>query len=123
MGFFNGILKGLGFEVEESEKKKKTKEKEPKQHEIKINTVGAKYDLEEQKKEDALKPKDVTVETLSDIQKLVVDIKTDKCINIDFEKFSQENFVRALDFLSGAMFALGGKIQKIDVKKYMIFLP
>lgn len=108
MGFFDKILKTLGFEEESEEKLSKNTKKEDKNtKKVKINS---KFDLEEsivEKREQKYKP-----QTQDEIEKIANDLMSGVDAEIDFSEFAESDRVRALDFLSGVTYAVGGKIEK-----------
>ena len=112
MGFFNGLLKGLGFESNSKEKRVK---------EVKVDTTtayenkGAEYDLKSIKIEDNIvySPKSEV-----EVQELVDRLKKGENITVDLQNFKNTEYVRALDFMSGAIYVLDGKIKKISEKTY-----
>ena len=115
MGIFDKILSGLGFE---SENKQKKPEKEQKQENTVTHTsIGAKYDLSEktEKQTQTLCPNNQV-----EVQNAVDVLKKENAVIVDLAFLSQTDFVRALDFLSGAVYFSGGKIQKISDKKFFI---
>lgn len=140
MGFFNKILKGLGFEDEEVEqpKKEKIKEKKPKKE-----TVIATYNLNEfennlskktqQSKEveksiqseDAPKAEQiefelVKVKSQTDVQEAVKKLKVKRKVLLNVDGLSSIDLVRSLDFVTGAVFALDLNMQKVDDNLYLI---
>ena len=138
MGFFNKILKGLGFEDEEE----KTEPK-PKKKEIKIksnNDVTASFDLnklekqekqvEKQEKEaEQTKEKQVKqttpfeivkVTSQSEVQTVVKKIMQGQAVFVSLQALSSADYVRSLDFLSGAVFALGLSLSKVEEKMFLI---
>lgn len=136
MGFLNKILKGLGFEDEEESQPKEIKVKEKKEKKQKSN-VGATYnlnELEEEKKEEVVKEQVieekqinespefevVKATTQEDIQQVVLKLKMGAKVLLNIEKMSQEDITRSLDFITGAVFALNLKMQKIDDKIFLI---
>lgn len=137
MGFFNKILKGLGFEDEEVVEPKKINRKEKKSKDS--SKVTATYNLneieedkkieniaisvekkEEQKDEINSDFEHIKVLSQSEIQSVILKLKNGAKILINLEKLSDNDIIRSLDFLTGAVFALNLKMQKIDEKLYLI---
>ena len=132
MGFFNKILKGLGFEDEEEHAPVKQK---PKQKKVKQENVTASYNLEKYTEvEEKNHEKDVSqeenppsvefehVKVISqvDVQNVVQKIKRGQSVLINMELMSTADITRSLDFVSGAVYALGLSMQKVDDKLYII---
>ena len=68
---------------------------------------------------------DVTVcapKSYSDVQNLIVTLRNNQSLIVDTDKINPNDMQRYLDFLSGAIFALGGSHQKIG-KSLMLFTP
>ena len=143
MGFFNKFLKGLGFEEEESTAKPQ-KQKEKRKKEEKKN--WASYDLKniekEEKqiekiniaKEDTIDKEEikesqtsnktqfeiVNVSSQVEVQSVVNRLKNGEKILINMSALGNEDKVRSLDFLSGAVFALNMTMQKVDGSVFII---
>lgn len=49
----------------------------------------------------------------NEVQRVVNEVKMSKIVVVNFESASKEEAIRALDFVSGAIYALEGKLQKI----------
>lgn len=114
MGFLNGLLKGLGFEVEKKEKPHIKEEKESKAY----KNAGLEIDLSTIKSQ----PQIFAPNTEQDVQNLVDILKTGEAITIDLKNFSDSEYIRSLDFLSGAIYTLNGKIKKVSEKTFF-FCP
>ena len=115
MGFFNALLKGLGFE---GENKPKSVEKEHNEV-VNVNTI-AKYDLknmETTKKE----IKTFVPKNQQEIQDVVNVLKTGEVVNVNLENFVVSEYTRALDFMCGAIYVLNGKIKKNGDKTYLFY--
>ena len=140
MGFFNKILKGLGFEDEEESKEKPVKIKQKK---VKKNNVTATFNLDKYEDEsdnianelpqqnDAvnlqienqsqkLSFEVVKVKNQTDVQNAVKLLSNGQMILLNVEQLSADDLTRSLDFITGAVFALNLKMQKIDEKIYLI---
>ncbi|MGB9681750.1 MAG: cell division protein SepF [bacterium] len=48
-----------------------------------------------------------------DIQRVADEVKKNKIVVVNFEETSKEEAIRALDFISGAVYALEGSLQKV----------
>lgn len=136
MGFFNKILKGIGFEGEEEEISEKQKVKKQKNN----NNVTASFNLQEltedgenkiqeNVQENDSSQTDITpnlgIEVIkllnqTDAQSVVLKIKNGQKIIINLENLSGVDITRSLDFLTGAVYALNLSMQKIDEKIYII---
>lgn len=139
MGFLDKILKGLGFEDEEPEVIKEPKNKEKKDKKKKGN-ITASFDLNQMESESEFKDESIDknekvikkssssqtdfemfkVKCQTDIQNCVLRLKDGARILVNIEELGESDFVRSLDFLTGAVYALGLKMQKIDEKLYLI---
>lgn len=114
MGFFNGLMKSLGFE---SDSKKQNVE----QHEIKENAPNkAEYDLTNFPQNEEVK--EFRPQTQVEIQDIVNLLKNDEVVSVNLQDFDSANYTRALDFLSGAIYVLNGKIKRNGDKTF-IFYP
>ena len=110
MGFLNGFLRTLGFEGD----KKKTPPKENDQQKQKMQSTQAQYDLKNLKEKPVLyEPK-----SQSEVQTLVDKFKNGEDILVDLKNMEPKERTRALDFFSGATYALSGKIKQSDTATY-----
>lgn len=67
--------------------------------------------------------KNITInkpKTFNDIQKLIIRLKNNQGIIIDLSDTESALAQRMLDFLSGAVFALDGGIDRVDNKMYVM---
>ena len=113
MGFFNGILRGLGFEGE----KKTGDSKQVKEQNNTFQMNSAEYDLTEKKENQ--KPEEFVPKSEKEVQQIVEVLKTGKDVKVNFENLEVKEYIRALDFMSGAIYALSGKIKKISERTYL----
>ena len=116
MGFFNGILRGLGFEGEQKPKEEKPEVKDSSVYENK----GAEYDLTAKEKDD--KPVSFAPTSEQQVQDIVDSLKSGKDAIVDLKNLDAKEYTRALDFLSGAIYALGGRIKKLSDKTFLFCL-
>jgi FtsZ-interacting cell division protein YlmF len=135
MGFLDRLLKTIGFEEDENKtyqegviKDKKRKDKEP--------NIHAKFDLKKQKnevkkddeelKEDARSDqqqyeiKSYAPKTQSEIEEIVSKLEMGESLIVNMSNFPENNRIRALDFISGAVFILKGKIRMLDKNTYLL---
>ena len=112
MGFFSGILRGLGFEGEQKPKEEKQEVKDISVYENK----GAEFDLTEKEKDD--KPVSFAPTSEKQVQDVVDSLKSGKDAIVDLKNLDAKEYIRALDFLSGAIYVLGGKIKKMSDKTF-----
>ncbi|MBE7074478.1 MAG: cell division protein SepF [Clostridiales bacterium] len=137
MGFFNKILKGLGFEEEEEHE---TKPKKVKEKKVKNKPVFATFDLKEEQEEVAQntqqplqQPESQTSETTTslslniikvqnqvEVQNVITKIKNGEQVIINMSALTGQDLTRSLDFLTGAVFALDKTMQKVDTAIYII---
>jgi len=125
MGFFNKILKGLGFEDDKPQERNKqvtTKNTKP---------INATYNFEKnekkvvkENKEQSVKDVEVFGNTFSidvvkiqkqdEVQDVILRLKNGEKLIVNFSELEEMDIVRCLDFLSGAIFVLGKSIKKIE---------
>ena len=135
MGFFNKILKGLGFEDEEEPVKS---EKKPRQKKVRKTSVTASYNLDNYSvKENKVQKEQIKEETTNenssplefelikvysqiDVQNVVNKIKANQKVLLNIENLTNADVTRSLDFILGAVFALDLTMQKVDEKLYLI---
>lgn len=113
MGFFNGILRGLGFEGEK---------KEP---QIKEEPVVYKENVAEYNLNDINETKEELNSFIpanqQEVQNIVDILKQGQAVSVNFELIKGNEFVRALDFMSGATYVLNGKIKKVENKVFLFY--
>ena len=113
MGFLNGFLKGLGFESQSGETDLKDKSVTYKTNSVEYNL----NDIVEQQEE-----KIHTPQNQEEVQSIVDRLKQGCPVTVNFEQLSNSDFIRALDFMSGATYVLNGKIKKLG-NKIFFFCP
>ena len=114
MGFFNGLMKSLGFESD-------SKKQNIQQEELKENATNkAEYDFTNLPKDEEIK--EFRPQTQIEIQDIVNLLKDDEIVSVNLQDFDSANYTRALDFLSGAIYVLNGKIKR-NGEKTFIFYP
>ena len=114
MGFFNGLMKSLGFESD-------SKKQNIQQEELKENATNkAEYDFTNLPKDEEIK--EFRPQTQVEIQDIVNLLKDDEIVSVNLQDFDSANYTRALDFLSGAIYVLNGKIKR-NGEKTFIFYP
>lgn len=131
MGFFDKILSAIGFENDDETSSKPSKEKKSK----KENITNAKFDLSknqepqdkelsrfgsnrQEKKEEDLEV--FTPETQSEIENILIKVKNGENVLINLSAFSDEDRIRALDFVSGALFILLKNIKRVEGTLFLI---
>ncbi|MFA6860307.1 MAG: cell division protein SepF [Clostridia bacterium] len=140
MGLFDIILKGLGFENDDNEHTQKEK-KEKKQKPIE----GAKFDLTKVLPEEPVvampkfeEPQIVKTQSSvlpsassksgmvqsprsqSDIQEIVELLRKREAVIVNFSALSQRDAERGLDFLSGAVYAMRGTVEKLEGNLFLL---
>ena len=113
MGIFNSLLKGLGFEDDSEEKNK--------------NDYNYDDDIVNDKSKN-LKPESVNLNNLviyspksnNDVKKLVDCLKNGEACIINLDSLKSIEQTRILDFLSGAVYAISGKINKLQNNLYVL---
>lgn len=115
MGFFDKFLKALGFENEDAEDvdAKKTKN---------ADLTNPQFDLSkvETEEKEELEVKVFTPTTQEEIQECLIKIENLNEAYINLENFNREDEVRALDFISGALFVLKKTIKRVDANLFII---
>lgn len=61
-----------------------------------------------------------TPKNLFELQKIIEELKLKRGVLFDLKSASAVEHQRMLDYLSGAVFALGARLDKIDYSKYLI---
>lgn len=119
MGFLDKVFKGLGFEGEQTQHKQPKQTEVTKPEKTTFATTGAKYDLA--KLEEKKEPKLFEPQNQVDVQAVVEGLKTEQVIVVDLNKLNQTDYMRGLDFISGAIYYSGGKIQRAGDKKFYLY--
>lgn len=118
MGFLNGLLKGLGFETNKQTQQKSKIDKNE-SNELSYKNAGAEYNLSNLNIEEKKIYKPISQQ---EVQNIVDLFKKDQSVTVDLQNLTGIEFVRALDFMSGAIYVLDGKISKIG-EKVFFFCP
>ena len=130
MGFFDRILSAIGFESDD-DAPKPSKEKKNKKEQI----TSAKFDLskrqepeskelsrfvntKQEKTEEELEV--FSPETQTDIENILTKVKNGDNALINLAAFSDEDRIRALDFISGALFIMEKNIKRIEGTLFLI---
>ncbi len=130
MGFFDKILSAIGFESDDNEPKP-SKEKKNKKEQI----TSAKFNLsksqepeskelsrfgntKQEKTEEELEV--FSPETQTDIENILTKVKNGDNALINLAAFSDEDRIRALDFISGALFIMEKNIKRIEGTLFLI---
>ncbi len=114
MGFWNSFMKTLGFEGEKNE------ENSEKIETPKVVEHKAEFDLKNMPSEEKIKQ--FSPNTQVEIQNIVDILKKGECVCVNMQNLENTSYIRSLDFLSGAIYVLNGKIKKNGEKTY-IFYP
>ena len=117
MGLFDKFLRALGFDGEEEKEKEVKKNKNADITNSKFNLSKVQENEEETAEEET---KVFTPETQEDIQDCLTKIENTNESYINLENFSDEDQIRALDFISGALFILKKSIKRVDAKLFII---
>lgn len=117
MGIFDKLLKAIGFEDENEISEERPAEKRQKEK-LEINSKFNLKNAETEEKKERIE--NFTPQSQSDIEKIALEIKNGVKAVVDFSGFAESDRVRALDFLSGVVFILGGNIKKIDKIIYLL---
>lgn len=118
MKFFDKLFKAIGFDEREFEQEEENlgEGKNLKQKRENVVLPNAKFNLKEKRKEPLFK----TPQTQEEIESLVLLFKEGEELSINLEKFDEEDKTRVLDFLFGAVFALGGSLKKTGENSYLM---
>ena len=127
MGFFNWMMRGLGFENDEEKSKVKTATKtvdqDDKYAEFNLHEKASTQDI----KTDTLPSSttfnqfgiqttsDIVIidpKTKSEIQQVIDFLKQGQSVAVNLEHIADEDRMRILDFLSGAIYGLNGSIHR-----------
>ena len=131
MGFFDKLLSAIGFENED-EAEVITKQKREKKQ--KSNLTAAKFNLSQEKEESkelsrfgAAKreqtEEDLRVyspDTQTEIEQILLQVKNGENVLLNLTNFSDEDRIRALDFISGALFVLNKSIKRVENNLFLI---
>lgn len=140
MGFFNYIMKGMGFETEKSEKKppkekKEKKEKEEKQtgkfddlylgsqiaQESASQTAsGFTYNSQEGGSSVSKNVIIYVPKNQADIKNLIDFLRRKEPIIVNFSKIDDKSSTQMLSFISGALYALKGSIHPIADELFLL---
>lgn len=142
MGFFDVILKSIGFEVDDGgnePKKNKKKNKDQTANKTTAKFSLSKKEVEELKveevKEDSIVEKDSGLSVQAEIGKNIavfapvnleelngiVDFTRKRLAAIvNLSNLSNSDIEKALQFLNGAMYAMRGQVSQLDAKLYLV---
>lgn len=118
MKFFDKLFKAIGFDEREFEQEEENlvEGKNLKQKRENVVLPNAKFNLKEKRRELLAK----SPQTQEEIEDLVLLFKEGEELSINLEKFDEEDKTRVLDFLFGAVFALGGSLKKTGENSYLM---
>lgn len=118
MGIFDKLLRAIGFEDEKNiERKEKSPEKVKKDKNISVNS---KFNLKDIENQEIINEKFYTPKTQEDIELIARDLANGSNVKVDFVEFSEEDKIRALDFLSGVIYVINGDIEKLEKTIYLL---
>ena len=118
MKFFDKLFKAIGFDEREFEQEEENlgEGKNLKQKRENVVLPNAKFNLKEKRREPLVQ----VPQTQEEIESLVLLFKEGEELSINLEKFDEEDKTRVLDFLFGAVFALGGSLKKTGEHSYLM---
>ncbi len=118
MKFFDKLFKAIGFDEREFEQEEENlgEGKNLKKKRENVVLPNAKFNLKEKRRELLAK----SPQTQEEIEDLVLLFKEGEELSINLEKFNEEDKTRVLDFLFGAVFALGGSLKKTGENSYLM---
>ena len=61
-----------------------------------------------------------TIESFNKVQTLIARVRRKEAIIVDFDGVPAATAKRLLDYLSGAMFALNGAVNRLEEKQYIL---
>ena len=105
MGFFDKIMKGLGFETKDEPKKVKEKPKK--------KAVGT-YELEAYEEEKLEKLQAFFVKSQKDLNKVIEMVSENEKVLLNFSSFPRRDYEKAISYLEGACFALKALIERAE---------
>ena len=105
MGFFDKIMRGLGFETKEEPKQVVEKSKKRK--------VGT-YELEAYEEEKLETLQAIFVKSQKDINRVIDMVEEREKVLINFSSFPRKSYEKALAFLEGACYALKAQLEKAE---------
>ena len=118
MKFSDKLFKAIGFDEREFEQEEENlgEGKNLKKKRENVVLPNAKFNLKEKRRELLAK----SPQTQEEIEDLVLLFKEGEELSINLEKFNEEDKTRVLDFLFGAVFALGGSLKKTGENSYLM---
>lgn len=118
MKFFDKLFRAIGFDEREFEQEEENlgEGKNLKKKRENVVLPNAKFNLKEKRRELLAK----SPQTQEEIESLVLLFKEGEELSINLEKFDEEDKTRVLDFLFGAVFALGGSLKKTGENSYLM---
>lgn len=139
MGFFNYLMKGMGFETEQAEKKPKKEKREEKVAEKQQNKFDSLYlgsQIAQDDKAEAVSgftyssqeggtsvSKNVIIyvpKSQADIKNLIDFLRRKEPIIVNFSKIDDKSSPQMLSFISGALYALKGSIHPIADELFLL---
>lgn len=114
MGFFNKVFSFMGFEDEQPKQEPKQKRQAP-------SKINASFELKAKgKKENKIET--IKLKEEADIGGFIDIVKESGAAVADLSGFDKDKKIRAFDFISGAIFALEGQIEKVKANVYVCSL-
>lgn len=124
MGFLNYVLASMGGKAKDEDSNKKTKK--TKENIVKKPTfIKQKAPNNNTDKSNTKKGNNVVIfypKNLSDLGQIVDFLATGQHALLNFEKVDKSVFQRILDFIAGAVCALGGKVENLG-NNLFLFAP
>ena len=119
MGFLDYVFASLGVSTKDETKSVlTTTSKKSKQIDTKLLKPKAKPELKTKSNNIAI----FCPSNIDDLPEIVQFLATNQQAFLNFEKIDNENIQRVLDFIGGAIFALGGKVENLGGKLFL-FAP
>lgn len=115
MGFFDKILKAIGFESVEEESTKKPKKESVTSSKFNLKNKSTKKTTEEDEEIEMYSPKNQ-----AELENVISVFENGESALVNFANFSEYDKNDAIIFLSGAVFALKYKMKKIQGNLYLI---
>lgn len=118
MGIFKSLLSGLGFKQEEYEEEKN--ENSAKQENANVENKNSVDNLNEQKQVSVSNLVCYAPASNQDVKLLIDHLKNGEPCIVNLGALSKQDIKSILDYLGGAMYALGGMISRLQGDIYVL---
>lgn len=114
--FFDKVMGAIGFEVDEEEIVENNEAQWPDSDRFKRQKKANLLSLPTQRPVTMMLKK---AESYDEVESIAQNIKERRSVIVNFEQVDKEIAQRMIDFLSGAVFALDGTVQKVSVGTFL----